>query len=492
MSQNPDDPFALGDATILRPRPRRRSAQGRASESHGDSMQSASSGRGGDASSFGGYPAAGAGDYAAAGGYPISAGGYAAASAGAHGGGAGAHGTGGYAAMVPSSLAAEIPGSSANPLLHAAVPLLALAASLRAGSASTDIEALRQHVTQEVRHFEDQLRRAAVPAEDVLAARYALCTVIDEAVLNTPWGARSTWAGQSLLVTFHRESSGGEKFFQILDRVLREAPRYVALLEVLHACLALGFEGRYRLEERGHAKLAEIRQNVYRATQSVRGSVEADLSPHWRGVEDQRNAVVRFVPLWVVAAACVVVLVGAYILFSAWLGERTENVYAQLAAVGVEPLYKAVPTAPPRSGFKKLLSRQIEQGLVGIEERDDGTTIITLTVPELFASASENINVRYGELIAAIGAAAQQVPGHITVIGHTDDQPVRSVRFQDNFELSRARALQVANLLRARLSEPDRIDVIGKGDSEPRYRPTTLPENRARNRRVEIVHRREG
>ncbi len=171
-------------------------------------------------------------------------------------------------------------------------------------------------------------------------------------------------------------------------------------------------------------------------------------------------------------AACAVVLLGAYILFSAWLGERTEGINAQLAGVGVEPLYTAAPAAPsPKSSFRKLLARQIEQGLVGVDEREDGTSVITLTAPELFASASENINVRYGELIAAIGAAAQRVPGRITVIGHTDDQPVRSLRFQDNYELSRARALQVANLLRTKLGEPDRVDFIGKGDSEPRYRP---------------------
>ena len=440
MVQNPDDPFALGDATILRPRPRRRNQQVANPARVSAAQPSADR-----------YPAA------------------------------------------SSSAQADIPGGSTNPLLHAAVPLLVLAAELRGSSASADIEALRQHATQEIRVFEDQLRRIAVPAENVLAARYALCTVIDEAVLNTPWGARSSWAGQSLLVTFHRESAGGEKFFQILDRVMREAPRYVALLELFHACLALGFEGRYRLDERGPAKLAEIRQNIYRATQNARGSVEADLSPHWRGVEDRRNAVVRFVPLWVVGAACAVILLGAYILFSAWLGERTDGINAQLAAVGVEPLYTAAPPGPSqKSSFRKLLARQIEQGLVGVEERDDGTSVITLTVPELFASASENVSVRYGELITAIGAAAERVPGRITVIGHTDDQPVRSLRFADNYELSRARALQVANLLRTKLVEPERVDVIGKGDSEPRYRPAGVPENRARNRRVEIVHRQEG
>jgi type VI secretion system protein ImpK len=452
MSQTPDDPFALGDATILRPRPRKRSGLTRAGDPPSERAQPPNDARRA----------------------PASATGYATAAAAANAG-------------------ADIPAGSTNPLLHAAVPLLVLAAELRGRSASADVEGVRQHAVQEIRNFEDQLRRAAVPPEDVLAARYALCTVIDEAVLNTPWGARSGWAGQSLLVTFHRESSGGEKFFQILDRVLREAQRYVALLEVLHACLALGFEGRYRLEERGPAKLAEIRQNLYRVTQSVRGSAETDLSPHWRGVEDRRNAVVRFVPLWVVAAACSVMLLGCFILFSAWLGERTDGINVQLANVGLEPLYAAAPAQrAPRVSFRTLLAPQISQGLVGVEERDDGRTFITLTAPDLFASASETLNTRYRELIGAVGAAAQQVPGRLTVIGHTDDQPVRSLRFGDNYQLSRARAVEVANLLRAMLREPDRVDFIGKGDSEPRYRPESQPDNRARNRRVEIIHRREG
>jgi type VI secretion system protein ImpK len=86
----------------------------------------------------------------------------------------------------------------------------------------------------------------------------------------------------------------------------------------------------------------------------------------------------------------------------------------------------------------------------------------------------------------------EQVPGHITVTGHTDDQPLRSLRYSDNYDLSRARALEVANRLKARVRDAARIDFTGKGASEPRYRPENLPENRARNRRVEILHRRGG
>lgn len=447
MSRNSDDPFAMGDATILRPRPRRRAdpTRGNASAPPPSERLNAP---------------------------PLIEGSRA-------------------SAMPPTAPAEDVLTFGSNPLLYTAIPLLVLAAELRGRMAPMDVETLRQHGVQEIRSFEDQMQRIAAPPEDVLAARYALCTVIDEAVLNTPWGARSGWAGQSLLVTFHRESSGGEKFFQILDRVLREAPRYVALLELLHACLALGFEGRYRLEERGPAKLAEIRQNLYRTIQSVRGSAEADLSPRWKGVEDRRSSVMRFVPLWVVGAACAAVLVGAFTLFNTWLAERTDRINAILSNVGNEPLYVA---APPREAplvtFRTLLAEQIAQGVVGVDEQTDGRTFITVTVPDLFASASESVNVRYANLIAAIGTAAEKIPGRITVVGHTDDQALSSLRFADNYELSRARAMQVAGLLRARLREPDRVEFVGKGSSEPRYRPESVGDNRARNRRVEIIHRR--
>jgi type VI secretion system protein ImpK len=80
------------------------------------------------------------------------------------------------------------------------------------------------------------------------------------------------------------------------------------------------------------------------------------------------------------------------------------------------------------------------------------------------------------------------VPGRVLIVGHTDDQPVRSLRFQDNFELSRERAISVARALQQDIDAPARLSWTGVGASEPRYQPESAPENRARNRRVEIVH----
>ena len=69
------------------------------------------------------------------------------------------------------------------------------------------------------------------------------------------------------------------------------------------------------------------------------------------------------------------------------------------------------------------------------------------------------------------------------VVGHTDDQ-----KYRDNFELSRARAVSVVAVLKAGIDNPGRIEHTGVGSSEPKYRPESDPANRARNRRVEIIH----
>lgn len=485
MSQEkPDDPLAPRDVTILRPRPgagRRAAPAGPAGGPPNAPPSPPAPSYAPPAPSYSPPPVqAGADSYAA----PVEQ--------------SPAHAQGAAAGLLqfPTSAAAsldEFTAAGGNPLVQAAVPLLVLAGRLRGQIAQADIESLRRQAIQEIRTFEERARRSNVPAEDILAARYALCTVLDEAVLNTPWGAQSNWAGQSLLVTFHREGSGGEKFFQILDRVSGEPQRYLALLELLYVCLALGFEGRYRLDQQGAARLAEIRQTLYQRIASLRDNVEPELSLRWKGVEDRRNAVMRFIPLWVVAAACAVLLVGAYIYFDSKLSAQAEPVNAALARVGLETLDPPAPAAPTvaPSGLRELLASQIGAQSVSVEESGD-RTLITLTVRDLFASGSAQVDARYDALVSEVGAALGKVPGRILVIGHTDDQPLRSFRFKDNYELSRARAQQVAERIRTSVGDGARIEVAGKGSLEPRYQPVSTPENRARNRRVEIIHRRAG
>src|SRR5690606_40799872 len=82
-----------------------------------------------------------------------------------------------------------------------------------------------------------------VENSQVMATRYVLCTAIDEAVVTTPWGNESEWSQMSLLSSFHNETFGGEKFFQLLERLSRNPVKHLLMLELMYLCLALGFEG---------------------------------------------------------------------------------------------------------------------------------------------------------------------------------------------------------------------------------------------------------
>jgi type VI secretion system protein ImpK len=395
------------------------------------------------------------------------------------------------ASASPLPIEAPLPGTlgyGLNPLLQAASPLLLLAGRLRGSLSPVDVEGLRRHALEEMRRFEDQAHAAGVPNDVVMAARYALCAGLDEAVLSTPWGGQSEWAQNPLLVALHREAWGGEKFFDVLDRVARDPAKYIDLMELQYLCLAFGFAGKYQVKERGHEQLAEVQHTLYRRIRQQRPTPEGELSLRWRGLEDRRNPVIRYVPLWVVAAAALAIVAVTFTVYYAALARTAEPIQAQLAQLGREDFATPVP-APPAKGptLKTLLTKEEASGVLRVDEQG-GRTVVTLLAAGLFASGSATVNASAVPALEAVANAIARVPGRVLVVGHTDDQPVRSLRYQDNFELSRERAVSVAQVLLSAPANAGRVSWTGVGSSEPLARPESLPENRARNRRVEIVH----
>lgn len=225
-----------------------------------------------------------------------------------------------------------------NALTDAAARLLALIGRLKTIPHHSDVGGLHRQVTQEIQSFDNNARTRGCSPEAVLAARYALCASIDEAVLNTPWGSSSVWSGQSMLSTFHQETGGGEKFFQILERVMMEPAKNIELLELYSICLALGFEGRYRIMDMGRSQLDSLRDELYRTIRTYRGDYERELSPHWRGLHTKISRL-RQIPLWVVAALAGAVLLGIYAGFNFILHQSSSPVVEKLEAVNPDTKY---------------------------------------------------------------------------------------------------------------------------------------------------------
>ena len=221
---------------------------------------------------------------------------------------------------------AETFNISLNPLVAAASSLLSEVVRLKHSYEGEDLHALNQRLSAELKLFEHRALHDGAESSQVMAARYVLCTAIDEAVVTTPWGNESEWSQMSLLSSFHNETFGGEKFFQLLERLSRNPVKHLPMLELMYLCLSLGFEGKYRVMPRGMLELEAVRDSLYRQIRQLRGDVPREVSPHWQGLRDTRRRLVRIVPWWMLALFTLICLGMLYAGFAWVLGEQRDTV----------------------------------------------------------------------------------------------------------------------------------------------------------------------
>ena len=77
---------------------------------------------------------------------------------------------------------------------------------------------------------------------------------------------------------FHNETWGGEKFFVLLSRLTDRPGNNRDLLELLYVCLALGFEGRYRVLQNGKSQLEAVREHGLSSDCSIARSFNQQVS----------------------------------------------------------------------------------------------------------------------------------------------------------------------------------------------------------------------
>jgi type VI secretion system protein ImpK len=383
-----------------------------------------------------------------------------------------------------------------NPITGAAVALLSSVAQLRNTASHLDVAGLRASMIEEVKRFELKIKHQGVSGEQVQAARYALCTFLDETVLNTPWGANSIWGTQSLLTFFHKETWGGEKFFLILKNCMQQPGTHLDLLELLYLCLCLGFQGRYRVEDHGASKLEDIRENAYQIIQRQRGDVERSLSLHWQGIKDKRNTLAKLIPFWVIGSVATVLLMLSFLGFLYWINTASNPLLAKLYGLkdsfNVQPVVAAdtVPVVETAAVsqldvLNAFLKEEVDRGEVRLLNKN-GKAIVLIMSKGFFASGSDKITPRHYPLLDKISEALSNVPGRIVVVGHTDSAPIFSARFPSNWDLSKARALSVTEVLTNNHKISATIVAEGRADTQPMVANDT-PEHRAMNRRVEII-----
>ncbi|KPQ30559.1 MAG: chemotaxis protein MotB [Marinobacter excellens HL-55] len=134
----------------------------------------------------------------------------------------------------------------------------------------------------------------------------------------------------------------------------------------------------------------------------------------------------------------------------------------------------------------QVLEPAIADGRINVSQ-DQRRIVIRVEEKGSFPSGSAQLTWEFEGLLLEMAKVLADIPGRLTVEGHTDDLPIRTERFYSNWDLSAARAAAVANVLLARDHVlPTRLSVTGLADTEPRVSNSSA-DNRAKNRRVEII-----
>ncbi len=376
-----------------------------------------------------------------------------------------------------------------------AASILALTSSVRSGRARIAMPDFHRQASEAIARY-DQAIASAYPEETRQRAKYVLCATVDDVAQNLPSIGHdgAEWARRSLVVQFFRENIGGDRFWQLVDDLLARPAQNAELIELFHACLASGFEGRFRIMPDGKSRLQEIMARLYGALEHPRSLSMLEIAPQWKGMAAPLKKVGMLSKVALVAAAAALVLLVIYALLRLLLMTSGEDSWKAVRQLSPEtPLRLSRLGAPPPkaadstqlSRLRSFLEPEIRQKLVTVEE-DAATVRVRTTVGQLFQSGSDQLESGRKDLFERIGRAVEAEKGEVTIEGHADSDKVASLSFPDNLALSKARAETVAAIIRNVLSNPARMSAKGFGDSRP-IASNATPDGKTRNRRVEIV-----
>ncbi len=375
-------------------------------------------------------------------------------------------------------------GAAPNPLLEAARPLLRVLGEMPVQLEPDAVEQFRQLLAQEMREFQNLCDQANIRRDHMLGARYCLCTALDEAAMQTTWGKGGAtgveWITRGLATIFHEDRKGGDKVYLLIARLMSEPHEHLELLEVIYRILSVGFLGRYRYDTDGNRKHDAVRQRVYDAIMAQRGAVPPALSPHGQSPVKGKRASFYDFPVWITVAFLSLTLLALFGYFKYQLLTRSADVQRQIADIG----HMRPPPAPPTLHLKELLKDEIAAGTVSVDE-DAHHSAVTFRGDAMFPPGAVSVNASMGPLIAKIAAEIVKVPGKVTVLGYTDNVPIKSRQFASNDALSAERATQVLQMLQGSGVPVGRLEAVGKGESAP-VGDNRSAQGRAQNRRVEI------
>ena len=373
-----------------------------------------------------------------------------------------------------------------NPLIEAAKPVFILANSMQQTTSQLSTDSLINKFSLLINNFEENAEKNGAKYDAIQAAKYCLCTFVDELAVRAGW-ADETWSKNSLLVSFYDETWGGERFFEIIQNLKQDSDKNINLLEFMYLCLQFGYKGKYQVLNNGELEIDKIKRDLLALIHSKRPDQTVNLFKHnpiiTNNIQRKRRLAI---PLWVVGVLGAVALGVGYFTMQWSLGDKFNTASIKVNSLKLPSAITKQQDAQNTVRLRPLLENEIARKLVSVEDFQDRSTV-TILGDGLFESGSAQIQDQYYPVLAAVSQALDSVEGQIIVTGYTDNQPIQSLNFPSNWHLSQARADAVKEILLNYVKNGGtRIRSEGRGSTDP-VAPNDTLENRAKNRRVEIT-----
>jgi type VI secretion system protein ImpK len=396
--------------------------------------------------------------------------------------------------------------AAANQILAAAAPLLMLFGQLRLMPVERQAAPLAERIADAIETFDRAIAKAGVAEEDARIAKFALCETADDLVGNLPWPGKDSWLQHSLVAQFFHAQPTGAGFYEALNNILAKPEAHYDLLELMHACLSLGFEGQYRGLAKERDTLERIRRDVYDTLRYFKPRAGDDISPRWQGMAAALPKPRARLPLWAVAAAAATLVTAAFFGLRVLITDEGDATAGELLAlnpstpVTIERASVAAPAEPAQASppppvvpdttqidrIRAALAKEIAGGGLSVGEKGE-FVVVEISNQLSFSSGQAELKPQFQPIAADIAAALDAEPGPIRIVGHTDNvKPKKSSQFKSNFDLSVARAKAVQAMVARQLKDPSRLSADGKGEDEP-IADNGTADGRARNRRVDVM-----
>jgi chemotaxis protein MotB len=188
-----------------------------------------------------------------------------------------------------------------------------------------------------------------------------------------------------------------------------------------------------------------------------------------------------------------------------WLISYTDFVtillilFVAIAAQGIHSAAQSSSAAQtkPIDGKPEAKLHDPRQGLAGADQKlkqagldshlEKRGLVISLPQAILFPSGEDHVMPAAFPIVSQIAEVLNSVPNKIALVGHADSIPIHNKRFQNNWELSAARSVNLLEVLSSRFGiSESRLSVQSYGSNDPKDSNDTEA-GRAENRRVEIL-----